>query len=205
LIRPLLAGFDPPGDILLAASLSGCVSTSKYLVDRGLDAADVFTGTVGMGFGAKARVGPLQAGALYNIDMWGARNGEWAGLPWYEVCTRDGLFPFPARWIGYYEQESGRFGDERFAHDCEDATSWERGKDFVAHAPLPFLGVSKQPAYYTQIDIVVGVFGSLRLGFNPGELLDFIVGWTTLDIYGDDLGKENRTTPRTLRRVPCRK
>jgi len=29
--------------------------------------------------------------------------------------------------------------------------------------------------------------GTVRLGFNPGELLDFILGWTTIDIYGDDI------------------
>jgi hypothetical protein len=32
------------------------------------------------------------------------------------------------------------------------------------------------------------VAGGLRVGFNPGELVDFLLGWTTLDIYNDDLG-----------------
>ncbi len=33
---------------------------------------------------------------------------------------------------------------------------------------------------------------TLGLGFNPGELLDFILGWTTLDIFKDDIEKGGR-------------
>ncbi len=40
--------------------------------------------------------------------------------------------------------------------------------------------------YFTQIEVVAGLLGTLRLGFNPGELLDFILGWTTVDIFNDD-------------------
>ena len=173
---------------LLSALCSGC-ATSGYVGDRMRDAGDVFTATAGMGFGAKARVGPIQAGALYNIDMWGLRGGDFGSVPWYETCTRDGLFPFPANWIEYPMVKAGHFGHETFAHNCRHATSWQRGKGFIAHAPLPILGVAKQPEYYTQIEVVVGMFGSIRLGFNPGELLDFALGWTTLDIYSDDIRK----------------
>jgi hypothetical protein len=28
---------------------------------------------------------------------------------------------------------------------------------------------------------------NVRCGFNPGELLDFILGWTTIDIFKDDI------------------
>ena len=42
-------------------------------------------------------------------------------------------------------------------------------------------------AYLTQVEAVVGLGPSIRLGFNPGELLDFILGWVTLDIFNDDL------------------
>jgi hypothetical protein len=34
--------------------------------------------------------------------------------------------------------------------------------------------------------MLLGLGGTLRLGFNPGELLDFILGWTAIDIYNDD-------------------
>ena len=48
------------------------------------------------------------------------------------------------------------------------------------------------PSYYNQIEAVIGVGPSLRLGFNPGELLDFILGWTTIDIYKDDLEQSKK-------------
>lgn len=176
---------------MLSALCSSC-ATSGYLGDRMRDAGDMFTATAGMGAGAKARIGPMQVGALYNIDMWGIRGGDFGPVPWYETCTRDALFPVPAKWIGYPMAKAGQFGEERFAHSCECDISWQRGKDFVADAPLPILGLTKQAEYYTQIEVVVAAFGSIRLGFNPGELLDFILGWTTLDIYSDDLWSKNR-------------
>ena len=54
----------------------------------------------------------------------------------------------------------------------------------------------------TQCELAAGLGPTVRLGFNPGELVDFILGWTTLDIYGDDpypngyetkVGKEKMT------------
>ena len=161
----------------VAAVATGC--STPYMVDRARDAADIFTATTGMGAGAKARVGPVQLGAIANADMLGLRGGKCGDVVWYETCTRDVLAPWP--------RKDGMFGEERFAHEAKRDVTNTRGKDFAATAPLPVLGFSKQPEYYTQIDIVIGVLGSLRLGFNPGELLDFILGWTTLDIYGDDL------------------
>ncbi len=53
--------------------------------------------------------------------------------------------------------------------------------------PLP---LSPRPAtfpYYTQVEAVVGLGYTLRLGFNPGELIDFLLGWTTLDLCHDDI------------------
>jgi hypothetical protein len=43
------------------------------------------------------------------------------------------------------------------------------------------------PSYFTQIECVMGLGVNLKIGFNPGELIDFILGWTTIDIYGDDI------------------
>jgi hypothetical protein len=41
--------------------------------------------------------------------------------------------------------------------------------------------------YWTNIEVSAGVLVGVRVGFNPGELLDFLLGFTTLDIYGDDV------------------
>ena len=189
---------------MLSVLCSGCTTTG-YVGDRMRDAGDVFTATVGMGAGAKTRVGPIQVGVLYNIDMWGLRGGDFGPVPWYETCTRDGLFPIPARWIRYPLIDAGPFGEERFACNCKQDVSWQRGKSFAGTAPIPFLGLSKQPEYYTQIEVVLGAFGTLRLGFNPGELLDFILGWTTIDIYSDDLEWRKRQSNQPIHGTACRR
>jgi len=55
-------------------------------------------------------------------------------------------------------------------------------------------------SFWTQIDLALGVYWPIRIGFNPGELLDFLLGWTALDIYGDDAQymMKDRTNGRTL-------
>ena len=59
------------------------------------------------------------------------------------------------------------------------------------------------PSYFSQIEAVLGVVISVRVGFNPGELLDFILGWFGIDIYDDDIDmmklktKSNQQSQRT--------
>ena len=43
------------------------------------------------------------------------------------------------------------------------------------------------------VEVAFGFWHTLRLGFNPGELLDFILGWTTIDIFNDDLEAKTST------------
>ncbi len=42
--------------------------------------------------------------------------------------------------------------------------------------------------YYTQLEFAAGIRYGFRIGFNIGETLDFILGWTTIDILKDDIG-----------------
>mgnify|MGYP000849657356 CR=1 FL=1 len=42
-------------------------------------------------------------------------------------------------------------------------------------------------SYLYQIEFVLGIYGGVRVGFNPAELLDFILGFTTYDLYDDDV------------------
>ena len=79
--------------------------------------------------------------------------------------------------------------------------AWARGKTFSSPyldtgELLPFLDLPWDDdaechplidPQWTQIDLSVGLIASVRLGFNPGELLDFIMGLAGLDLYGDDL------------------
>lgn len=45
---------------------------------------------------------------------------------------------------------------------------------------------SENPAYYTRVGVAGGVCIGMRLEVNPGEFVDWILGFFTVDIYGDD-------------------
>lgn len=59
----------------LLITLTGCASP-EYFSHRKNDAADIFTATIGIGGGAKLRVGPINPGLLYNIDFAGIKSGK---------------------------------------------------------------------------------------------------------------------------------
>jgi hypothetical protein len=168
---------------LLAVASAGCAGQG-YLADRGRDALDVFTLTIGMGGGAGARIGPLHAGLYAYSDWVGLRGGrlEFSGL------FHSGSYDTTA-----YSEEYFRYHE---LPEADRVKSYEAvGYPFVSFAQLDKpLGEEArwQPTgllpYYTQIEVVAGALGGLRLGFNPGELVDFLLGWATLDIYNDDLG-----------------
>ena len=158
------------------------------MIDRGRDVADVFTATVGIGAGAKARIGPLQLGLLGCADVAGIRLGQW-----YYVDSIDQhenhLYPFAADGalliVGAEASSGGQL-------------ALKRNKTYFAVQPFlitmpcsqikPKRKYSVHPVeYFTQFEMVLAVGPSLRLGFNPGELLDFILGWGKVDIYDDDV------------------
>ncbi len=62
--------------LLVQCCLSGCSSTRGYFLNRGRDALDTVTATVGIGAGIQARVGPLPLGLLQNSDAAGVRYGD---------------------------------------------------------------------------------------------------------------------------------
>ena len=75
----------------------------------------------------------------------------------------------------------------------------QRRKAFRARAPLGTLApahakknllrsedVFTVPAYFSQVELSVGLFVGVKIGLNPGELLDFLLGWFTVDLYRDD-------------------
>ncbi len=176
----------------------GCASVG-YFKDRGRDAADIFTLTGGWGLGVKVRVGPVRTGLLFkHFELIGLRGGI--------------LVP-----IGASLRDSEYFGDWYFSppfavldrtHDYGLGTTAEeeffpdtlgRGKGIYIAAVLgsdrpflhPFLAEPEEvgACYYTQIEALVALGPSVRAGFNPGELLDFVLGWFMIDIYGDDIGR----------------
>lgn len=181
--------------ILAPVVASGC-SGRAYFADRWADTKDVFTASVGKGAGAKARVGPVNAGLFLNEDYAGLRGGECFYEPhgWWEDGSGDsalllllGAEVFDYQYRPPLSSEMDVMGPRSRIHTVGDDLAARRKSFRFVLYPTVAPEFPRAPSYYTQIEAAVGVWGSLRVGFNPGELLDLLFGWTTLDIYGDDL------------------
>jgi len=72
---PMRRAIRTVATILVVTTCTACVSIKPYMVDRGRDAADIFTATVGTGAGIKARVGPFAQGVVLSRDYAGVHGG----------------------------------------------------------------------------------------------------------------------------------
>ena len=172
----------------LAAGVSGCAT--PYAVDRLHDAADIFTATVGVGAGAKARIGPIHPGLFANRDFAGLRGGVLThsfngggelGVPAFDIDLTFMGFE------GFADNRAMDRGNYYCTDYFEPALFYSLEEPFDKRQRIPF---------YTQIEAAIAIGPSLRLGFNPGQLLDFIFGLTTVDMFNDDLGRR-RTRPKS--------
>ena len=183
--------------VLLALAMvgSGC-GACGYMADRRRDAGDMFTATIGRGGGATARVGPLHAGLYYGEDRIGLRCGEcfWTHKRYDDTSmTLDPLIVLPNVGGGPWAFWGDRFERGRVAE--------LRGKAHYVDGICPFLcfprlsesdvrvGRRFPVQYLTQIEIALGFVKTVRLGINPGEVLDFVIGWTTFDVFADDIAE----------------
>ncbi|MCP4116956.1 MAG: hypothetical protein GY737_16440 [Desulfobacteraceae bacterium] len=173
-------------------------SSAGYFSDRYDDALDIFSIQLGYGFGAKGRIGPLQTGLLMDVGLGGLRGGDFLGVKdfWprgYDTPAKVDLVGVIVGVEGFGGSlksnrrgksfSANQIGPISYTVNPHAVPEWkERAKDMQrADNPWP---------YYSQIDLAAGVFINMRLGFNPGELLDFIMGWTTFACYNDDLSKK---------------
>lgn len=170
--------------LLIVLILSGCQST--YWNDRSNDAADIFTASVGIGFGVKARTGLFQFALLAQSDVYGLRGGTFPNI---SAKKESWILPPNVDLQGLV------VGAETFNPDGLAAI--ERHKNFKTESAA-FVSYLKQddisPYYYTQIEAVAAFGPSIRFGFNLGELLDFILGWGQIDIMKDDLYEQPTNT-----------
>jgi len=170
--------------------LSGCASNDW--VDRLGDANDVVTCTVGLGLGAKARVGPLQVPLIVQSDYAGLRCGEFFASPmredfWTYVSEAGHVVETP---IPVYLRDYDAFYSGYEIFD-PGGRAMERHKSIRSHGmgPVTVDGDKRNCGFYTQVEGTVGVIISLRLGVNPGELVDAILGLAAVDLFGDDVEK----------------
>jgi len=158
--------------------MTGCATS--YMMDRRDDAADIFTCTVGKGVGGvKTRLGPLGIGLLDNREIMGLRSGEFI-TPCDNPKAQDQFY------LLLLSGEESKIGIER---NKSYRAFYVLGVPLPV-TPLPFAAANRYPAcYFTQFDLTVGLGRSLTLGINPGEFIDFLLGWVGLDMYGDDLSR----------------
>jgi hypothetical protein len=172
-----------------------------------MDAADILTLTMGIGAGVKGRVGPLQVAAINNADLIGLRAGQWLSngndmdensemyspfpiSSWVEPESREGSMVGPRvrTALPSWWKRSAPFGRELFKYGVRSPAAF-RGKEIESHSPLPIWVMDRSPAFYTQVEVSGGLLFTGRVGFNAGELLDFLLGWAGADIYDDDLSR----------------
>ena len=165
--------------LALAAISTGCASTGGYFVDRGRDAADIFTATVGVGAGAKARIGPIQAGLVYQKDSIGLRSGSFFARRPSLSKEDDRAMDINLLFCGV---ETSNTGDEIVRRGKKFST-W----NYIVPVEYGIFSSHLNPEYFFQVEALIGLGPTVRLGLNFGELLDFILGWTTIEIFNDDL------------------
>jgi hypothetical protein len=177
-------------------SLTGCA----YLGHRGRDAADMFE--VGFTFSEKTQFAFLPID-YFNLVGLGYSNvdGTYVGIGNRRVGTMpfkdDGSYGL-AFWgkdalkIGAFNPDDPR---EAWVGDMKQLVA--EGKPLPTERPdynkglvrLPLEGNAPPPLTFLQCrrNIHLGWAG-LHATFRPLDMVDFILGWTTLDILGDDIG-----------------
>lgn len=162
--------------LVLVALLSSCAS-SNYLNNRTLDARDIFSFSVGYGLGAQARVSYLAEGFLFKKDVAGLKNGigAWYGFqnPSLDIDAALGrLHVFNPPYDVYIRKHGVLIAD--------------------GVGPVYYPRKDKwNPKWLTQIDATAALGLSVQVGFNPGELFDFILGWFGVDIFSDDYTEQD--------------
>lgn len=204
--------------------LTGCATTKDYLIDRGRDASDILTFAVGRGFGVKARVGFVQTGLLYNRDYAGFRSGSLFRLADLEpedygndyrkhnVSESElgplGLVGVPIAYFMPYWGDGSGIRTYRYYSTGHDqfrplGIPKERTKQVDSWSST-FLVTHDSPQHIGQVEAVLGLGGSVRVGVNAGELLDFLVGIVGGDLFDDDLAMRPFREARWERRTAYR-
>lgn len=173
---------------------SGCA----YLHERGRDAADMFE--VGLTVSRRPQL------AIYPVAYFNLVSLGYSGVEgtYYGIGGRTiGAMPFKDRaswgvllW-GYDNLNIGPFNpdDPHLAWRGDMAELREQGQPLPAERPeysygaitLAAEGRSAPPITYFQCrrNIHLGWLG-IHAALRPLDIVDFVVGWTTLDILGDD-------------------
>lgn len=150
----------------------------NYFSDRIMDSRDIltFTAVYGAAAGVKAQVGPLGAGLYFQPGSvgHGVDLSSETGLKSAEV-TDHHVTDF-AILLGTDSSQPNSLTDSGLRHEF-------RNKGYKS----PF----RHPPAYTRLGFAAALGIGVRVELNVGELLDFLLGFALIDIYGDDIYLKN--------------
>lgn len=160
--------------VLLAISLTSCA----YTRNRINDAKDIFTLCVNPSLGCQVQTGPIRTGVGVSISVYGMSDGYVGecGTGRREVPTIQYILIGPGgkeSWNGNIVRERGK--------------EYEQKQYFLVGLPKYSNSKAWMKPYYTQFEVDAGFLVGLRVGVNPGEILDFFLGFFGVDMYGDDI------------------
>jgi len=191
---------------------SGCAGFGAYMRDRGNDLADCFTVRVGRGYGLGARFQVTNYfGAAVGfsqerkVGYFGREpvevRGFWAGIPAPQIVSAAPFLAVPSSAMSKKEQYFTPFEWLKMWFTMMLTTEWASYEKGLITESDRFLGVNlaeftepgwldPPPPFIREklfIEVGVALFAvGFDIGFNPAEFADFLLGWFSLDIAGDD-------------------
>jgi hypothetical protein len=157
-----------------------------YMLDRVRDALDMTTMEAGFGLGVKLRAGILNTGYYQGNGFFGLRGGKIGMQSDAEYLF---LTPYPKTDLAGETIPSRICRNEYYSSkNVTPLTSIFPPNTIVDSKSHDYMENAPTSAYF-QIEMAVGLGPTLRIGFNPAEILDFLLGFAGVDILSDDYGR----------------
>lgn len=174
----------------LLVALLPLVAGCAYLNDRVRDASDMVTAAVeAPTVNAAVQVGPLMAGlGAAGGGGFGLRSG---GIGVYHT-EETNFFTLGHRLFA--PRDLDQYRDKGYEVEC----FWFPGLRSNSKGISESRSEEGQWFNACQFEATFGLGVGVRAGVNVAEILDFILGWTTLDICGDDIAAEERREAKAL-------
>lgn len=165
---------------------SGCADFKSYMRDRGNDLADCFTIRYGYshGWGVYTQVTNFVTVSVgFYMDQ-----PKWKGYLGRDVVTGGGRthmgLPMTAPFLGITDLSGDSLDDIRVAFLGINVTEFKDPCNAWLYDTSFIRG-----EFFIELGLRLFLVGA-DIGFNPVEFADFVLGWTTLDITGDDMWRK---------------
>jgi len=166
--------------------MTGCTTCPK----RTNDFKDIFDFSIPRGFGAHVHASLLGLGLGYNQTMFGLEDGFF-----YTTDLRTNCMPFIVSPQLNAPNELGLILINFHANALDNLgpAFYSNYKLFGIIPSGPDGKAKLSKSYYTKITASATFGYGVKIGFNPGEFLDFLLGWVGVDIYNDDSTTKNKS------------